>query len=300
MSLRRLGLATFCAALLIGCSLLGVAYKQADRWLLHEADDYLDLSDDQREPLRAVLRQRLEVHRTRELAGYVDFLDRAHAAAGDGLDAAEVDSLATQLQGLVQTTLAGTLPAIAGVLAALEPGQVAHLQARLEADDQRFRKRSVVATVQRRADRQTKTTVGAIEHWTGDLSTAQRERVAKRVRAWPPVAADWHAYRVARTAGLIELLRGSAEPSTVERYLASRWVAHDGRSAALESGVAGLRRGILDLIVEVDGSLTGVQRTALLRRIRRYRDEFAALVPSPSPSPAMAEVGAVEAVGAID
>lgn len=291
----RLGLPALLAALLVGCSLVGMAYNSADRWLLHQADSYLDLRDGQREQLRSALRQRLAEHRAGELADYVDFLDRVNRAAGDGLDAVEVDTLAGRLQELVRTTFAGTLPAIAGVLATLEPAQVDHLRARLEDDDRGYRKGAVQPTAQTRAERRTKTAVRALEHWTGELTAPQRARVSELTRTWPDLAGEWHAYRTARTSGLIGLLRSRPAAAAIERYLASRWLLQDWRDAGLGSGAAALRRGIVDLIVEVDGSLTATQRAAFLKRVRAYRDDLAGVLPSRRP--AIADARAAEAVG---
>jgi hypothetical protein len=293
--LGRFGVAALLAAVLVGCSLIGMAYSNADQWLLYQAGHYLDLRDGQREQLGKALRERLAEHRTRELADYVDFLDRVQRAAADGLDTAEVEPLVTRLEGLVRTTVAGTLPAIADVLAKLQPDQIDHLKAALDEDDRRYRKGSVQPTAQRRADRQVKTAVSALEFWTGDLSEAQRARVVALVRTWPDMAGEWHVYRTARTAGLAELLRGRPGSAAIQRYLASRWLAHDDRSDALAAGATALRRGIVDLIVAVDGSLTAGQRAAFLKRVRGYRDELAAQLPARGP--AMADARAVEAAG---
>jgi Family of unknown function (DUF6279) len=294
--LGRVAAAALLAAVLVGCSLIGIAYNNADQWLLYQADSYLDLRKGQREQLATALRERLAAHRSHELADYVDFLDRVQRAAADGLDAAEVDALAARLEGLVRTTVAGTLPAVADVLAGLHPDQIDHLQTALEEDDKRYRKGSVQPAAQRRADRQAKTAVRALEFWTGDLSEVQRARVVALVRTWPDVAGEWHAYRTARTAGLVELLRSRPGSSAIQRYLASRWLAHDGRSDTLAAGATALRKGIVELIVAVDGSLTAPQRTAFLMRVRTYRDQLAAQLPARGP--AVADSRATEAVGA--
>jgi len=292
----RLGVAAILATLLAACSLVGVAYNSADRWLLYQADVYLDLRDGQRESLRAALRERLADHRARELADYVDFLDRVHRAAGDGLDVAEVDAFVARAETLVRTTVGETLPAIAAVLSTLQPAQLEHLKAALEDGDRQYRKTSVQPSAERRVARRTKSTVRILEHWTGDLTAAQRERVAGLVRAWPDVAAEWGAYRTSRTAGLIALLRSQPDAAAIQRYLASRWVGHEGRSPSLEADATALRRGIVQLVVAVDASLSAEQRAAFLKRVRAYRDELAALLPARSP--AVADARAAEAVGA--
>lgn len=292
----RLLFAAFLAALLVGCSLVQLAYNHADQWVLREADRYLELTDLQRQQLRVTLRHRLEAHRGQELAGYVDFLAQAERAAADGLDAGEVESLMTRLQRLAEATVAGTIPPIAAVLAELGPNQVDHLMATLAEDDRRYRKRYVQPTAQRRVEKRTKVVVGALEHWTGDLNAAQLETVSRRVEAWPDLADEWNRYRLARSSGLIELLHDRPGPATVERYLVSRWLAHEGRSPALEAGVAAARRGIVDLVVAVDASLTPPQRAAFLAKIRDYRDELADMLPSRRGAVAAAGVPAAATV----
>jgi len=142
----------------------------------------------------------------------------------------------TRLEGLVRTTVAGTLPAIADVLAKLQPDQIDHLKAALEEDDRRYRKGSVQRPRSAAPSGRSRRRSAALEFWTGDLSEAQRARVVALVRTWPDVAGEWHAYRTARTAGLVELLRGRPGAAAIQRYLASRWLAHDGRSDALAAG----------------------------------------------------------------
>jgi hypothetical protein len=162
----------------------------------------------------------------------------------------------------------------------LAPDQFDHLRVALADDDRRYRKRYVRPAAQRRVEKRTKFTVGAIEHWTGDLNPAQQQLVSRQVGAWPDLSEEWSRYRTARTDGLIELLRSSPLPATVERYLISRWLAHDGRSPALRAGVATVRDGVVDLLAAVDASLTAEQRAALLAKLRHYRDELAELLPS--------------------
>ncbi len=293
--LGRLGIATLLAAVLVGCSLIGIAYNNADQWLLYQADTYLDLRDKQREQLATALRGRLAEHRAHELADYVDFLDRVQRAAADGLETSEVEALTNRFEGLVRTTVAKTLPAIADVLAKLQPDQIDHLKAELEDGDRRYHKGYVQRVGQRRVDRQIKAAVGALEFWTGDLTEAQRARVSAVVRTWPDVAGQWHAYRTARTAGLVELLRSRPSPAAIERYLASRWLEHEGRSDILATGATGLRRGIVELIVAADGTLSSAQRAAFLKRVRAYRDDLAAQLPARGG--AMADNRALEAAG---
>jgi hypothetical protein len=145
-------------------------------------------------------------------------------------------------------------------------------------------------------EKRTKFTVGAIEHWTGDLSSAQQQLVARQIGAWPDLSEEWSRYRTARADGLIELLSTRPAPGTVERYLAARWLAHDGRGAALQAGVAAVREGIVDLLVAVDASLTAEQRARLLAKLRHYRDELADLLPSRGGALAAAGTPAAEAV----
>lgn len=280
MRVGRLLLAALVATGLVGCSLVQLAYNHVDQWLLREADRYVELTDPQRQRLRAALRERLEQHRATELAGFVDFFAEAERAAADGLARDEAESLMIRLQQLVETSVAGTIPPIADVLAGLAPEQVDHLQATLADDDRRYRKRYVQPAAQRRVEKRTRFTVGAIEHWTGDLNAAQLGLVSQEIGAWPDLSAEWSAYRTDRTDGLIELLRSNPAPAMVERYLISRWLTHDGRSPALQAGVATVRGGLVDLLVAVDASLTTQQRAAFLAKLRHYRDELADLLPS--------------------
>jgi hypothetical protein len=292
----RLSLAALLAAFVAGCSLVQLAYNHADQWLLREADRYLELTDPQRQRLRAALRERLEQHRATELAGFVDFFAEAERAASDGLGRDEVATLMTRLQRLAEASVGGTIPPIADVLAGLAPDQIDHLRTVLADDDRRYRKRYVKPAAQRRVEKRTKFTVGAIEHWTGELDSAQQQLVSRQIAAWPDLSEDWSRYRTARSDGLIELLRNRPEPAMVERYLTSRWLAHGGRSPALQGGVTTVRDGIVDLLVAVDASLTAEQRARLLAKLRHYREELGDLLPSRRGALAAATASPVEVV----
>lgn len=284
----RLALVAALVALLGGCSLVGLAYENADLWLLHEVDEYVVLRPAQRERLRVALRTRLEQHRARELPAYIDFLDRAHAAAADGLTTAEVEQLLARIQGLAAELVRETIPAVAPVLADIDEGQRVHLAARLQAGDRKYEEDYIRPAAAKRLAKRAKATGKQLAHWIGDLSPAQRERVGDLTRAWPDVAARWLTYRAARTEGLMALLQRRADPADLQDYLVSRWVRHEGQADDLGRDVAAIRGGIVTLIVAVDGSLTPSQRKALLDRLAGYRADLAALLPRGAP--AMASV----------
>jgi hypothetical protein len=291
-SVWRLALASALLLLLGGCSLVGLAYQHADLWLLHQAESFVPLRPAQRARLEAALRDRLAQHRARELPAYVALLDRAQAAAADGLTTAEVESLLSRVQALAADLVRGTAPAIAVVLADLDEAQRARLTERLRAGDADYAADYVLPGAEKRSARRAKTARRQLAHWTGDLTAAQRERVVELTRAWPDVADRWHAYRVSRTDGLLALLQGRAGAAEIERYLVSRWVRHEGQPADLARDVAATRTGMIGLIVALDGSLSPTQRKALLDRLRAYRSDLAALLPH--------DVPAVAAVGAPD
>jgi hypothetical protein len=279
----RLALAAALLALLGGCSLVGIAYENADLWLLHEAEDYVALRPAQRDQLKVALKSRLEQHRTRELPRYVEFLDEALAAASDGLTPTEVETLLGRLQGLAAELVAGTVPPVAAALAGLDDAQRAQLAERLRAGDRRYEEDYVLPARDARLAKRAKAARKQLAHWTGDLTPGQRERVAELVRAWPDVAGRWLAYRKGRTDGLVALLQRGAGKAEIERYLESRWVRHEGQPADLERDVAATRSGIVALVVALDGSLSPAQRKALLDRIRGYRADLAALLPRGAP-----------------
>jgi hypothetical protein len=286
----RWGLALVSALVLLlgGCSLVGVAYQNADLWLLHQAEAYVPLRPAQRERLEIALRTRLVQHRVRELPAYVALLDRAQEAAADGLTTAEVESLLSRVQELAAELVRGTVPAIVSVLADLDEAQRARLAERLRAGDRDYEADYVLPPSDKRLAKRAKTARGQLTHWTGDLTPAQRERVGELTRTWPDMAASWHAYRVSRTDGLLALLQSRADAGEIGPYLVSGWVRHDHQPPDLERDVAATRSGMIGLIVALDGSLSASQRRALLDRLRGYRDDLAALLPRGAPAVAAA------------
>ena len=277
-------------ALLAGCSLVSIAYNNADLWLLDEVGGYVPLGTGQKERLRVALRARLERHRAPELPRYVELLDEAHVAAADGLSEAEVESLMERVQALAGELVAGTAPQIAALLAELDDSQRAHLATRLRAADRSYREDFVLPPAAKRLTKRAKVATHQLRHWVGDLNPAQRARITELTQAWPDLAERWHGYRAARTQGLVDLVQLRGDAATLERFLVSRWVLHEDRPPDLERDVAVTRRGIVELIVALDGALSAAQRKTLLDRLRGYRDDLAALLPPTAPAIASARV----------
>ena len=82
--------------MLSGCSMVRLAYENADWLLLRKIDSYLDLDQVQRELASGLLEKRLRNHRARELPVWIAFLRRAGDHAADGLTERELSALTTE------------------------------------------------------------------------------------------------------------------------------------------------------------------------------------------------------------
>jgi hypothetical protein len=277
-------------ALLAACSTVQLAYNNADWWLLQIADDYLDLNGEQRQRLRTALATRLDQHRRQELEGYVSFFDRAARAAEQGLTRPEAEALVAELEANLQTTVAGTIPVFAPVMAGLSKDQREHLAQRMDEENRKFRETHLQedrdARLQARAER----SLGRIERWTGRLSRRQQQRVIGIIRGWPDAAADWYAYRIAQEQGLLRLLGDGVEAEQITVYLRDWWVEQARQPPALRRAVRQTREGLVGLLLALDASLTPKQREHLVREAIHYHDALRELLPPGHPRVAEATI----------
>lgn len=275
------------AALLAACSSttlfysnIAFAYSNAAPMLTWWVDDYVDLSEGQRDWVRERFERLLSWHRSRELPEYGRFLAGIEASLEGGLTAEEVRTAHREIRRGYHRVVEQVLPHMADLLLQLDAEQVESLERKFAEDNRRAAKESAVNPHERRS-RSVRKTIEHLEAWTGTLEASQRELVASRLRALPDINADSMVDRRYRQAEALALIR--AKPDR-------------------EAMIAGLRRLLIDtgawrrpdylrklqerdtrnfeMLAVLSSTLSSEQQAHLHRRLRGFMAEITTLAAS--------------------
>lgn len=273
MTWRRLVVA---AALLVlsGCSAVQLGYRNADTFLRWQANSYLDFEGAESEELDQRIASFLAWHRGKALPKYVALAEDAAVRSGRGLSREDLvwgyDAVREQVREGLRTAAREAAP----MLDRLRPEQLAHLERRFGEDNRKFARDFLSGTPEDRRNRRLKRNIERLEDWVGTLTEAQVERVKQYSDRLPPNEALRDRDRRRRQSELLAMLRGRE----AVRRLADWAAAWDGgRDPAYEAAVKAQVAEYTSLLLDLDKSLSAAQREHLVRRLRGYAADFAAL-----------------------
>ncbi len=276
MTWRRLLVA---AALLVlsGCSAVQLGYRNADTFLRWQANSYLDFEGAESEELDQRIASFLAWHRGKALPQYVALVEDAAVRGGRGLSREDLvwgyDAVREQVREGLRTAAREAAP----MLDRLRPEQLAHLERRFGEDNRKFSRDFLSGTPEDRRNRRLKRNIERLEDWVGTLTEAQVERVKQYSDRLPPNEALRDRDRRRRQAELLAMLRAREAGKRLED-----WAAHwdGGRDPAYQAVARAQVAEYMNLLADLDKSLAAAQRENLVRRLRGYAADFAALAKS--------------------
>lgn len=265
-------------ALLQGCSPTRVAYDNADVLLRWQANYYLDFEGGESEDLDRRLVEFLAWHRAAELPKYARLGNEAAARVERGLKRADLEWGYDAVRGQIRETLGRAATEAGGLLDALRPEQIVHLEQRLEEENRKFAKERMQGTLEERHQRRVQRNVERLEDWLGTLSEAQVARI-ERYSARAPFAAELQDRdRRRRQAEFLALLRAREARQKLAAW-AQNWEA--GRAPEYATMARATRDEYMDLLLDLDRMLSPEQRAHAARRLRRFSSLFEDLARRP-------------------
>ncbi|WP_417565849.1 DUF6279 family lipoprotein [Marinobacter sp.] len=271
------------AVALAGCSSTKTAYRYADWGIVWWVEDYISLTDAQKQQLNADIDNLRQWHCSAELPRYQAWLEELESDVKNGpLDRATVAYHQEQLFAFFPGLLEQATPVAVNLLSSLSDKQVQELAENMERNqremEEKFLADSPKATAEARADR----TAARVERWLGNLSDEQRQTVRK-----------WSANRGAQTEiwlqgrrnwqlALLEVLErrnGPSFPGELENLIMNsekiRGEAYEAMMAESRIAMASLMH---DLIKAGDASTL----VHLQNRAAELNNDFGALVCAPA------------------
>lgn len=249
-----------------------LAYESGDAWVLVMTDRYLDLEGEQWQLARGAIRRFHAWHRRTEMPRYAALLQSTAGRVERGLTREDVEwgiqSLRVRYAALVEAAVRESTP----LLHALDAENVAALERRFAADDRKRIREAQSGDAAKRERARVLALVKRIEEWTGPLSGAQQDSVRRFVQATADRPRQAQEHRSRKQRELVMLLvrdDGSAKAANPEQLRAFfvEWEAE--RSVERRAYHA----RFVNLILELDRTLTASQRAHAIGRLGRYAED---------------------------
>jgi hypothetical protein len=265
-------------ALLQGCSVTRTAYNNADVFLRWQANHYFDFEDEQSDELDRHLGAFLAWHRAQALPQYARLAQEAAGRMQKGLRRADLEWSYDAVRAQIREALGQAAGDAAGLLDRLAPAQISHLERRLAEDNRKFAKERMQGTVEQRRQRRAKRNLDRLEEWFGTLGAAQVERVQRYSERAPFFAELQDRDRKRRQAELLAMLRAREARQKLAAW-AQNWEA--GREPAYVKAVAEARAEYIDMLLDLDRTLSAAQREHAVARLQRFAGLFDSLAMQP-------------------
>ena len=260
--------------LLQGCSPTRLAYNNADVFLRWQANNYFDFQGEQSDELDRSLVAFLAWHRAKALPQYARLGEEAAARMLRGVRREDLDWSYDAVRAQIREALGAAANDAAGLLDKLSPEQISHLEARLAEENRKFEKEWVQGTMEERHKRRVTRNLDRLEEWYGTLSEAQTERV-RRYSTRAPFSAELRLRdRKRMQAEFVAMLRAREAVRRLGPW-AQDWEAR--REPAYVEATRATRAEYVELLLDLDRTLSTDQREHAARRLKRYATLFDSL-----------------------
>jgi hypothetical protein len=263
---------------LSGCSGLRIAYNNADTVLQWMADDYFAIEGAQEEDFKARLAGFHAWHRAEELPRYSALLTSAGEKLADGMSTQELiwawDSVWARYREMAERAV----PELALMLPTLSEPQFVRLEKRFAKSGVDFTKKYLKGSEAEQRERRDKRNLELMREWFGRLSDEQEAQLKRASAKLPLLYALRLQNRQRRQSEFLTLVKEYRSPAELEPRL-RRWLIEWEEGAAPEyRRQSDLHRDMyIEMLLELDRSLTPAQRAHAVTRLNEYADIFAAL-----------------------
>jgi hypothetical protein len=260
-------------------------YNRLD-WLTHYyLSSQVSLDGPQSSELRANLREFFVWHRRTELPRYAQFLERFAAAAAQPLTREQLARGSGEVESFVRASVTHGAPDAAKWLNGLRPQQIDELFASLEKKEQESREEHCGMEPAKRREKSVRHFIDNVEDWTGRLRRSQRELIAARLaRTSGDPCLDVSAQERSRIEFRALVDRHRGQPDFAERIATFMTRPEDRWEPAYREDYEANRAIILDLMTDLDHTMSAEQRRRSVSRLRDFARNLRALATGPADS----------------
>jgi hypothetical protein len=278
-TLRIIAAAVLLCGVLGGCSMLRLAYSQADQVAYWWLDSYVDFDGQQTLLVREGLAQWFTWNRKSQLPEYAALLNRAAEEALADTTPERACRWFDELRERTDAAVRQGLPAVAGVVATLRPEQLARLARKQASVNEELRDEYLQTDPVKRREASVKRAVERAEQLYGRLDAAQRAQVAAVVAVSPFDAERWLAERQRRQRDVLQTLSTLAASGTAGEAgtaaLLGLWQRIQRSPDEIYVRYAqALERYNCDAAAQLHNATSAEQREALRRRLKGWEADL--------------------------
>ena len=265
--------------LLSGCSMVRLGYGHLDTIAVWMADEYFDLDARQKDEFIKRFDRLHEWHRYEQLPDYAAFLYQARNRVQKGLTRDDGLWFVEGFRTRYRTVLMRGSDDAAALLVTITAPQLDALQRQLDKDNRKFsREYRLAGSAEDIKRARVRRTLDEVKDWVGNLGHEQEQRIIAMVNALPMTEQLRYEDRLRRQREFLQLMaqrENRAEFAAKLRHWLINW--EKGRAPEYERQFNEWLDQRVRMLIEIDRMLTPVQRTAVLRRLQDYIDDFTKL-----------------------
>lgn len=279
LKLNYKALRALLAVLVISVSTSGcttkLAYDFLDWGLYWELKDYVKFTRDQRFRVKDEISQLIDWHRSEELPQYADQLEKLSKELKSGITVEQLEASYNYLKDSWQRIVIKTLPAAVDIISNLTDEQVNDFLKMLiekEGDDaKKIEKGTHVRTVKKREAYVSKKIVDVI----GKLNEDQKSLIAQWALSMKPTQELSLAQAIQWRTRMQTVLAERHNEQQMEDNLMVLFANPEQlRSASYRRVIEKNKRLIMQLLFDLNRTLTNQQRSKLIKKLQSYINDF--------------------------
>ena len=267
------------AVLIISVSVSGCTVKLTYNfldWVLYwELKDYVKFTRDQRLLVKDEISQLIDWHRSEELPQYADQLEKLSKELKSGITVEQLEESYNNLRDSWQRIVIKTLPAAVDIISNLNDQQVNDFLEMLiekEGDDaKKIEKGTHVRTVKKREAYVSKKIVEVI----GPLNEAQKALIAQWAQRMKPTKEFSLAQAIQWRTKMQTVLAERHDEQQLQKNLMVLFANPDQlRSASYRRVIDKNKHLVMQLLLDLNQTLTHQQRSKLVKKLNGYIEDF--------------------------
>ena len=279
LKLNYKALRALLAVLVFSVSISGcttkLAYDFLDWGLYWELKDYVKFTRDQRLLVKDEISQLIDWHRSEELPQYADQLEKLSIELKSGITVDQLEESYNNLRDSWQRIVIKTLPAAVDIISNLSDQQVSdffEMLVKKEGDDAKAIENVTSAqTLKKREAYVSKKIVGVI----GKLNEEQKAFITKWAQSMKPTKEFSLAQAIRWRTKMQAVLADRQDEQQLENSLMILLANPDQlRSASYRRVIEENKRLIMQLLFDLNQTLTSQQRSKLVKKIKGFTEDF--------------------------
>ena len=280
MKVARIIVGILFLAALSACGVVNLAYNNAPTAVAYVLDDWFDLTSAQRAWLKPRVESLVVWHRASELPTYRKLLNDAQEQVARPVAVEDIETFYGQSRLAAERLAEKAMPDLVGFLQLLEPKQIAFLERKLAADNDKLAKELKLGLEERRRKR-VERYLDRFEGWFGRLSPEQMAVLKTQVEEMPFSEELRLADRRRWQTGLVGMLKNKADSAVLANELRVLLLSPEQRRAAEYRAKWEMQQQLVtQLTAELLQIASPKQKQAVQRKLAGYAEDVSSLLKS--------------------